>query len=461
MPPITSYDDSVILHEARFTAHFAEHGFTWAAAHPLGEDQKHPVMNNAVELLRDGCPIFKRRAFFHDPLYFEAHSTNPRDILDTAVELGYPGDLAISNLARTSKPRQLMTNLALLEVLSHQDEGYDTTAPLRVVCVAHVFYPEMVDELVDRFDHLGDYDLVVTTDTEEKRKQIASLLGRRGRAAAIRVVESNRGRDVSALLVTCADLIAGDDYDLIVKLHSKKSPRDGANRSVTFKRHLFDNLLPSPGYARNLLRLFQEHPTLGMVFPPVVHRGYPTLGRSWFHNLKPARREAKKLGIVVPFDDFTPEAAYGSMYVARPAALRPMLRGGYTFDDFPDEDGYADGGLAHVLERLIAYGSLSEGLHVREVMSPERVAADYKLLEYQVQATGSALAPEPIYRVAQVRRWARQDRRRRRRARQEAEWKALPPLQKLKVKVKASPVATGAAPTYRAARTVYRRLRGQ
>jgi len=149
------------------------------------------------------------------------------------------------------------------------------------------------------------------------------------------------------------------------------------------------------------------------------------------------------------------------MYVARPAALRPMLRGGYTFDDFPDEDGYADGGLAHVLERLIAYGSLSEGLHVREVMSPERVAADYKLLEYQVQATGSALAPEPIYRVAQVRRWARQDRRRRRRARQEAEWKALPPLQKLKVKVKASPVATGAAPTYRAARTVYRRLRGQ
>ena len=55
------------------------------------------------------------------------------------------------------------------------------------MAVAHIFYPDMTDEIVDRFDFLpGDYDLVVTTSDEDKRDEISKVLaarGRRGRRA--------------------------------------------------------------------------------------------------------------------------------------------------------------------------------------------------------------------------------------------------------------------------------------
>ena len=88
------------------------------------------------------------------------------------AERGYPMDHLYRNLARTAKPRWLATNLGLLEVLPEVDLGYDHANPLRVVGIAHIFYPEMTDEIVDRFDHLPhDYDLVVTTTDPDKARR--------------------------------------------------------------------------------------------------------------------------------------------------------------------------------------------------------------------------------------------------------------------------------------------------
>ena len=69
----------------------------------------------------------------------------------------------------------------------------------------------------------------------------------------------------------------------------------------------------------------------------------------------------------MPFDDTTPLSAYGSMFIARPETLRALTSAGYTHDDFPDESGYGDGALTHVVERLVSYAVLSTGHHVREV----------------------------------------------------------------------------------------------
>lgn len=386
MPRIVDWGDAVRSFEARLTPYFVEHGFTWKVAYPA---ERYGVENATLEaplqLLRDGCPIVKRRTFFHDPLYFEERSITVREVFDEVVARGYPAELMLADLARTSKPRDLVTNLALLEVLPHVDLGYDTSSssPLRLAVVAHVFYPEMADEILDRLASLPEHDLVVTTSDVVKRETILAAFARRGVAGEVRVVASNRGRDISAYLVDCADVLTPGRYDVVLKVHSKRSPQDGVTRGEMFKRHLWDNLLPSPGYAANVLRLFQQHPGLGVVMPPVVHNGYPTLGHAWFANRDPAKAEAERLGIAVPFDESTPVATYGSMFFARPEALRPLVEAGYRHDDFPDEGGYVDGALTHVVERLFAYASLSQGMHVREVLSPELAAVDYRLLEFR------------------------------------------------------------------------------
>ena len=288
MPMISSYFDSVNHHEGVFTQHFVDAGFRPFVAFPQSSyPSVHPIMDNAAMMLRDGCPIVKRRMFFHDPLYLERAGVDGRDITNYIESVGYPIDLIFSNLARTTKPRWLVTNMGLLDVLPEVDLGYDPSRPMRVAAVVHIYYPEMTDEIVDRLELLpSGYDLVVTTTDAERRAGVETALHRRGVQADIRIVPSNRGRDIAAFFVTCRDVIESDDYDLIVKLHSKKSPQDVGNLGGLFKRHLFENLLSSPGYAANVLRLFTYIP---------VHGGYKMTRRKATLNSRSFSRNSSLL----------------------------------------------------------------------------------------------------------------------------------------------------------------------
>lgn len=427
MPMPTTYLEAVSLYEAEFTAYFAAAGFRHRALFPVADfPSQHPIMDTPALMLEAGCPIVKRRALFRDPLYLESRAVDGRDLLDRMVGAGYPAELVLANLARTTRPRDLVTNLGMLEVLPGTDAGYDPSRPLRIIAIVHIFYPEMTDELVDRLDTLpGGYDLVITTPSADRAAAIRSHLDARLRSAEIRVVD-NQGRDMAALLVGCRDLIEGDDHDLIVRLHSKKSPQDEGGIGLMFRRHLVENLLASPGHSANVVKLFQDEPTLGMVIPPTIHIGYPTMGHAWFANREPAERLAAELGIDVPFDEATPLAAYGSMFVARPAALRPLLRKALDYSDFPDNSGYVDGAITHVLERLVCYGSLSEGLHVREVLSPHMAAINYSFLEYKYQAVAAGLPGRPGEQIDFIHRSKQRIQRLRKRvARLQAERDAL------------------------------------
>jgi lipopolysaccharide biosynthesis protein len=402
MPMITSYNESIEYHESRFTEHFSDLGYTFGVEYPESDyPSLHPVFDNSTMILRDGCPIVKRRTFFHDPLYLDRNAILGREIEEILVANGYPIEHVYSNLSRTTQPRVLATNLSLVEILPEQDLGYDRSSPLRIAAVVHIYYQDMTDEILDRLQMLPEsFDLFVTTTDESKKSIIASALERRGVAGEVRVVESNRGRAESAFFVGCRDVIESDDYDLIVKLHSKKSPQDDHAKAELFKRHLMENLLGSPGYTANVLRLFQQHPTLGMVFPPVIHMSYPTLGHAWFTNREAATAQAKRLGIRVPFDDSTPVAPYGTMLIARPQALRRIAGAGYSYDDFPDDSEWGDSGLPHVLERLMGYAAQTDGFHVRQTLNIKFASIYYAFLEYKLQAVAALMPAYPEEQIA-------------------------------------------------------------
>src|SRR5690606_37792654 len=110
---------------------------------------------------------------------------------------------------------------------------------------------------------------------------------------------------------------------------------------------------------------------LGIVYPPMVHIGYPTMGRAWWAN-KPGFEElAAQMGIAVPLDDISPLAPYGSMFVARPEALRLLIEHPWSYDDFGGAEAYQDGGLAHILERVPSYAAAALGFHTRTIMNAE------------------------------------------------------------------------------------------
>lgn len=403
MPPIESYNDSIQWHESRFTGYFNALGYRHEVAYNVDDyPSANPVFDNANLLLQDGCPILKRRNLFHNPLHLDRFAIIGADMLEQARLAGYDTDLILSNLARTSKPRDLVTNAGLTWVVpqSASEETYAAAATQKVLAVAHIFYADMAEEILQRLSVLPKgYYLVATTSNEENQAQIRAVMERYGVEGEVRVVASNRGRDIGAFLVDCNDVLASGKWDIVVKIHSKKSVQDDYNAAQLFKTHLYDNLLNSRAHVANILAEFAAHPALGMVLAPLPHMGYPTMGHAWFTNREPAQAVAKRLGINVPFDKDMPLATYGSMFIARPQALAKLVNAGFKPENFPVEGGYKDGSLAHVLERLMAYAALSEGFYVRPVLAPKWAEVYYGYLEYKLAAVSSFLPPFTIDQV--------------------------------------------------------------
>lgn len=392
MPMITSYEQSVDMHEGRFTQYFEDRGFSSDVLfRGAAYSSLNPILDEVVQLTAERCPILKRRTFFHSPLYFSDYAIIGRDVVEILERTSdYPLELVWENVARTAEPRVAATNFSLHRIYSDaleiSSDQLDRARGMRALVAIHCYYEDMIDELMGYAERLPcERHVVVTTDTEQKRTYLDAALAQRGEPSyEVRVTQSNAGRDVAAFLLGCADLLRDDSFDIVVKLHSKRSLQDGAVAGGWFKRHLFGNLLHSDNYTANVVNLFAERPEIGMVIPPTIHIGFPTLGKSWFRNKEPAARLCKTLGITTPLDESTPLSAYGSMFIARPRALRTLVDAGLTWADFSDET-YGDGSLAHVIERLFTYASLGAGMPVYTVQSTELASINYPSLEFKLQ----------------------------------------------------------------------------
>ncbi|MDF2506659.1 MAG: lipopolysaccharide biosynthesis protein [Microbacterium sp.] len=405
MPTITTYVDSILNHESRFTHHFEELGFTSGVAFPEADyPSGHPALINADLLLDDGCPVLKRRPFFHYPPYLDQHAVIGRWTIEKAESYGYPVAMIWSNLVRNSPPKTLHADAAMLEVLPDVDVSYDGENPLRIAAIVHIFYEDMTDELMDRLVMLpSDFDLFVTTTDEEKAAVISATLERRADARVahteVRVLPSNRGRDLSAFFIGCRDVLEVGRYDLVVKVHSKKTVQDSFNAGRWFKLQQLDNVLNSPGFAANAVALFQREPGLGLAFPPMIHIGYPTMGRGWYANKEPAQELCDELGISVPFDEVSPLAPFGCMWFARPEALKILTDREWRYEEYAPPTRHRDGSLAHVQERIIAYAAAERGYHTRTIASLEQMSISHTALDFKLDQMGATMPGYPIDQI--------------------------------------------------------------
>jgi lipopolysaccharide biosynthesis protein len=394
----SSYEEAVLNHEARFTEHFTHLGYKVSCyLDKRSYGSPYPLMINLDETLIDRNPLIKRRSFFHDPTPFEHNGVDlPRALGILTKTSDYDPELIWRNAVRHAELRTLNTNAALTSVLPDvrlkQNASMGDFGAI-AVCV-HVYYTDMLEEIFALTDTIPvPYDFIATTDTETKKAVIEDALAGRDkiRNVIVRIVEQNRGRDMSALFITCRDLFLDDRYSLVCRLHSKKSPQVASGQANLFKRHMFENLLNSEGYTTNVLDMFHEKPWVGVAVPPVIHISYPTMGRSWFANRGKAEDVKKLLDVKVPFDPDTPVAAYGTMFWFRPQALRKLFAHSWKWDDYNAEPDHVDGGLAHAQERMICYVAQDAGYTIQQILSSHLAGWNYAMLEYKLQKLSSAL----------------------------------------------------------------------
>lgn len=412
MPMINSYVDSVLTHESRFTTHFEALGYLCSVYDDENQyGSKYPCFINVDESLERRNPILKRRIFFHDSIFIEANAIDlPRALRIMRETSKYDEGMIWQNILRSSDLRTLNTNAALTSVFPDKRlKEIGRKNIKRIAVCAHVYYTEMVCELMDIAINIKEgFDFIATTDTIEKKSEIERIVSRYDcvRNTIVIVLEINRGRDMSALFIACRELFINDDYDLVCRLHTKKSPQVETSRSNIFKRHLYENLLNSEGYVDNVIDMFEEKPWVGLAVPPAVHISYHTLGLGWFTNKSRAIEIAEELDLRVKLDEATPIAPYGTMFWFRPKALRKLFQRKWTWDEFNAEPNHVDGGLAHVLERLIGYTAQDAGYITEQIMAEISASLNYAMLEFKFQKIAQYLPFNTAWQVHMCKAWS-------------------------------------------------------
>ena len=182
-----------------------------------------------------------------------------------------------------------------------------------------------------------------------------------------------------------------------------------------------------------------------MVFPPVLHTGYPTMGHGWFSNKHGVEELLERMELSAAIDEDTPLAPLGSMFIARREVLQPLLDLKLKWIDFPENKDYSDGTLAHIIERAYGYLPSALGMHTQTVMSTNRIGRDYTALEYKYQLLASQLPAWPSEQAAALK-----------------SGDAVEPLLaivKQRVKIRFPGVAKNVAPVYGLMRSVKNRTR--
>jgi len=213
----------------------------------------------------------------------------------------------------------------------------------RVLVVAHVFYPEIWPELVDRILRIpAPVDLIVTV-VEGRCEALVDLMVAQFPGITV-VTVPNRGRDMWSL-VHVAELGLLGDYDAVLKLHTKRSVHrlDGD----AWRARMLDALCPSPEGIGLTLELLRRDESVGMVAPAGA-----LLGREfWGGNTPLIEALAARTGIEVD-----PEHTWfpgGSMFWSRPGPLNALRDAGLVVEDFEHEAVALDATTAHALERFL------------------------------------------------------------------------------------------------------------
>jgi len=399
MPMINTYVDSVLQHESRFTDYFESKGFNYSV-YCNSDDyaSNYPTFVEVKDTLKNRCPVLKRRLFFHDPLFLDAHCIDLKEALDYIEGSSeYDLNLIWKNIVRSTEPRYLLTNAQHHKVFPDVAEKTIKNNP-KIAVVAHIFYTDLANEIKDQISHIPtDFDLFITTSSEKDKEILTNLFHEHNGLLDVRVVEENRGGDMSSLLITCKDVVIDKGYDYICRLHSKTSHPNGKNHSDYFKRHMYGNILNSKGYVTNLINFLQDNEQVGILTPDLVHFGFSTMGHSWFSNKEKAENVALNLGLKIKFDENTPHASYGAMFWFRPNSLLKLFEYDWKWTDFDEESDNVDGSLAHVLELLLVYTALDSGYLGYNVSTMDSISKTYGKLEYKYQKIMSELSNSDIH----------------------------------------------------------------
>lgn len=385
----------VARHEQFFTKYLEDAGFHWAAYIDASVyNTKEPGSNFnhyyyiADLLIREyRCPIIKRKNFVIKHMSMQAGNTG-EDIADALrfiqSKTGYDTGMIWDNILRLYNVLEIKNALHLDYVLPWE-EGIECGSDLLkdTAVIAHLYYEEMFHACMEYLKNVPqEIDLYITTANHNIIKQAEKEALQ---TKQIHILEMpNQGRDMGALLVGCREIFK--NYTYICFVHDKKTNASVGPATIgrSFFYNMWENMLKSKIYIKNVLNLFSKNKRLGfLTSPPPVHAEFfGSIGLEWHNDYENTAALADKIGLKTNFSPDLSCFALGNAFWCRSEALMPLIDYGFDWDDFPKEPMPLDGTISHALERIYPYVAQSQGYYSGCLMNTDYASLNNTNLYY-------------------------------------------------------------------------------
>ena len=245
----------------------------------------------------------------------------------------------------------------LQKTLSRHFDGPPAEAPERrptvepkIAVALHLHYPDLWPEFEALLEATGRQFQLFLTLTQPDAA-LAQRVQARFPGAEITVYE-NRGRDVGPFIQLLREG-KFDPFDLICKLHGKKSGQSGPRMvlgEIWRQVSAFD-LIGSRGVVDRIIAEFERSPETQMIGSRRFRLPNEWKGEkaAWGENRAMALNLLEAMGMPGSRLDFFA----GTMFWVRRGALEPLRRLDLPLAAFPEEAGQQDGTLQHALERVL------------------------------------------------------------------------------------------------------------
>ena len=248
-----------------------------------------------------------------------------------------------------------------------ETEPVDMTDVVVILCF---YYKESFDEYFDRIKpvtEIADTFLITSSSIVLERAQDIAL---KDQCSKMKVIEKpNRGRDISALLVTAKDIIK--NYKYICFYHDKTSKNQHTSEYAhNWEATLFDNTICNHFYVRNVIDYFKADEQLGLLLPPEPLGEYHYFDY-WLDNYENTVDLAKNLELNVVPDRNENPISVGTTFWARRDALEKLFDYDWKYESFVDEPLPSDGTISHAVERVLPYVVQDAGYTSKIMMNNE------------------------------------------------------------------------------------------
>lgn len=220
--------------------------------------------------------------------------------------------------------------------------------------VIHAFYPDILEEIIERLRGTGNTQLKLFVTCPEDKISIIDDILSRSNIKYFLLATANKGRDVLPFFKILPYILRDKHYS-ILKLHTKKSAHRGDGD--LWRDDLYVKLI---GNISSAQLKFREDPNIGMI-GPAGH--IIPMDSYWGSNEINILKVAARLG-ASKYDVHALQFIAGTMFFCRTAYLLPLYNL-ISDSDFELEQGQTDGTFAHAIER--AFALLMQSLNKKTV----------------------------------------------------------------------------------------------